>query len=244
MEAIISGYILFQPSSPTPISYLTPTNRPGGRRNNWSRIQQEGSLPNSTVITLAVPYQGASKDYSSFGTANSLALLAPTMPSLGPIAASLLAGSMSVCLSYNQGSSLECINNNQEGGLIPVPRSFLKDGALAFTVAVLRPFQELTIQVWSGARYLGVSQRFGPCSASKPYEVTVVPSQLCTGNTKWTGQYWNSSGMLQSLEVGKLYTFRLGFRPFLAAADRAGGRGPLANVFVIPVKGRVRIVAS
>eukprot|EP00775_Hariotina_reticulata_P012451 gene12451-12588_t len=253
MDAIISGYILFQPSSPTPIpggstsnnSVNNSTNN-GNKPKKGSKIKQGGLKPSSTLITLSLPYQGTTKDYSSFGTSNSLALFASPVPDLGPVAAALLAGSMSICLSFNQGTSLECINNNQESGLVRVPRSYLQDGALGFTVAVVRPFQELTIQVWSGngLRYLGVSPKYGPCSASKPYEVTILPSQLCTDNPKWNGQYRNSSGVMQSLQVNTVYTFRLAFRPFLAAADRASGRGPLADVFASPVKGRVRILAG
>lgn len=124
LDAIVSGYITLTPAG---ASAYALTRKP---------------LSTSSPITLSVPYQGSSKDYSTIGTAESLALFVPALPDLHATAAQLISEKppLYVCdYSTNSGCAY-----SPEGVTITSESTIT---GFMFASTLLRPLADVKIQV-------------------------------------------------------------------------------------------------
>jgi hypothetical protein len=201
IDAIFSGYITLTPVGATAAQL---TKKP---------------LSLSSPITLSIPYQGTSKDYSTVGKPDSLALFVPALPDLHSLAAQLISDKppLFVC-DYAQRSGCAY---NPEGVTIaadsPIP-------GFMFASTLLRPLADVKIQVWSsnGEVHLGTSASLGPAPAASPFRRTY----LFEGS--WDGSYFpaNSGGssVAVPMKTGEKYRVQLELWPVLAAGDKLAGR--------------------
>jgi hypothetical protein len=200
LDAIISGYITLTPAGATP-AHLS--RKP---------------LSTSTPITLSVPYQGTSKDYSTVGKPESLALFVPALPDLHTLAAQLISDKppLYVC-DYAQRNGCAY---NPDGVTIaadsPIP-------GFMFASTLLRPLADVKIQVWSGDGevQLGTSASLGPAPASSPFRRTY----LFEGS--WDGSYLpvkSTAAVYVPMKTGAKYRVKLELWPVLAAGDKLAGR--------------------
>eukprot|EP00775_Hariotina_reticulata_P011755 gene11755-11901_t len=192
LHAIISGYITLTPAAGGPTA-----------------AQHPAQLTPASPIELSIPYQGSTKDYSTLGKNNSLALFAPVMSEVDATAAEILArypeiyvchGPSEIGCQYRPGDAsvvhataaadapVDVTSNSQSGS----STSSLSRGnpqaaqmAIRFGATLLRPVRDVKVQVWTsdGASWLGTSGSLGPAANTAPWKRTYLTEG------PWDGTY-------------------------------------------------------
>ncbi|WIA08192.1 hypothetical protein OEZ85_007645 [Tetradesmus obliquus] len=200
LDAIVSGYITLTPVGATP---------PSASRQ---------PLSTSTPITLSIPYQGTSKDYSTVGTPNSLALFVPALPDLHALAAQLISDKppLFVCDTAQRSGCAYSPDGVTIAADSPIP-------GFMFASTLLRPLADVKIQLWSSdwEVHLGTSASLGPAPASSPFRRTY----LFEGS--WDGSYLpvnSAAEVFVPMKTGEKYRVKLELWPVLAAGDKLAGR--------------------
>jgi hypothetical protein len=216
-DVIYSGYITF-----TPII---------------SKMVTSSSSSTPIAVPLAVPYQGASRDYSRIGTDTSLALFARPLPSLDPVASNLLQNRplMYICDSatYDRCDYKQGVVDVGQGYNIRVAATFL------------RPVQRVRLQLYDARNntHLG-TQDFGSCRAAAPVELTTLSNcdQLALSDPFWFGEYDMPNGSrVDFIQPGLYRLTALVYAP-LAVAEAAAGRRPQRRPYVVTISNLLRIV--
>lgn len=269
-DAIISGYLTLTPLKSTPVVYqpLSPSKLPepdsatptapnesagdesagpqGLTNATTSGKQWKHPFPRqgSTYVTLSVPYQGSSRDYSSLG-GSSLALLPTVEPTINAKAAKSLDRSLSVCCCGSSGAYVytnRCASDRKANGTIRISEySFLAGYNPTFAVPLLRPVKSIRIQILNPqGDLLGFSDEYGPCSSVVPLGLGFVPNELCGAGLAFNGKYKTPAGQTQRMQAGQSYNFKLELTPFLAAGDSLTGRSAGRN-YVVDVNGILKV---
>lgn len=195
-------------------------------------------------VPLSVPYQGASRDYSSFADSNSLALFVPVLPHVDATAARELASLPHLFLCDAPGGSDECARS-ATGALEASPRA---GRGLRVVGALARPVADVRFHVWAanGTQHLGTSPSQGPGAAAPPLRRTYLTA------TGWDGSYHavaDSAGAngtltpaLAYVQPGRTYRLKVELWPVLAAGDRLAGRRPAREPLVVELDTLLRVV--
>lgn len=219
MHHIVSGFVTFSPAP---------------------RAQQADCAGDAPwLVPLSVPYQGTTADYSTISINNSLALFAQPMPQLNPAAAAMLQGRppIYVCDDFSEFRQI-C---RYKPGTISIPRG----GLVVFAASLLRPVQEMRIQVLNAnGSLLGTTPSLKSCNPTAPLTTSWLNYDQCE-NGYYDGSHDMSyrpvgGGPLVPLALGATYRFRVLITPPLAKGDAAAGRSRGRQVS-IPVANPVRI---
>jgi hypothetical protein len=154
VEGIYGGYILFTPVTEPATTTGVPS--PRKRRKGAARaLTAAGRMsaasvgPSSGPVPLSIPYQGSSKDYSTIGQDNSLALFVPPMHDYDPTSSEALEGKPSLFLCDAEGAG-KC---GYSGASLKASASAYKQG-FRFASTLLRPVADVKVQVgdsrWHG----------------------------------------------------------------------------------------------
>ncbi|KAF8063870.1 vacuolar iron transporter 4 [Scenedesmus sp. PABB004] len=158
---------------------------------------------------LAVAYQGASRDYSSFTGAGALALFAPPMPELDAVLAGQLAGRPPVHVCDAARDPGACWF---PGPAAPV--RVVERGAVVLAAALLRPVADLTVQVF--------------CVSGRCPDASGPPPGASAGGGSGAGAGSGAAGGARAPREGRRPRAD-GARRAAAAAAGAGGAAPPAN---------------
>jgi hypothetical protein len=143
LDAIVSGYITFTPY---------PNQK---RATPIPAVPSRGSTPfpltpkDARLSPLSVPYQGSSKDYSTFGLPNSLPLFALPMPEIDPMTASLLQDRPPafVCDLFQDDSTCMYSRDTVRVRADVYPWGVSPDW-INIATAMLRPALNIEVEVW------------------------------------------------------------------------------------------------
>jgi hypothetical protein len=220
-DAIYSGYITFTPITSKILTTTTTTS-------------SSSSAP--TAVPLAVPYHGASRDYSRSGTDSSLALFARPLPSLDPVASTLLQNRplMYLCDSATYD---RC---DYKQGMAEIFQGY----SIRVAVTFLRPVQRVQLQLYDARNntHLG-TQDFGSCRAAAPVELTTLSNcdVLALSDPFWFGEYDTpNSSRVDFIQPGLYRLQALVYAP-LAVAEAAAGRRPQKRPYIITIPNLLRI---
>lgn len=137
VDGIYGGYILFTPTDPT-----ATTESTGNTRRKKSRVLVASAAALSDgPVPLSVPYQGSSKDYSTIGQDNSLALFVPPLFDLDRTSAEALDSKPSLFLCDNEGAG-KC---GYSATTLKADPSVYK--GFRFASTLLRPVADVRVQV-------------------------------------------------------------------------------------------------
>ncbi|WIA28016.1 hypothetical protein OEZ86_010604 [Tetradesmus obliquus] len=145
-DAIISGYITFTPGPNQPRASPIPAvpSRTLNPFDPWTTPESARLSP------LSVPYQGASKDYSSFGQPNSLAFFAPPMPEMNALAASVLQDRPAAFVCDVWPDDVTC--RYRSGGSALYTADVSADGSyfdsIYIAVVMVRPAARIEVEMW------------------------------------------------------------------------------------------------
>jgi hypothetical protein len=143
LDYIVSGYISFTPNPKQ--RRATPIPAVPARPNDAFPLTPD----EARLSPLSVPYQGSSKDYSTFGLPTSLPLFARPMPDMNAAVASLLQDRPAafVCDLFQDDST--CMYNT---GTVRVRADVFSWGVssdwIYIAAAMVRPAARLEIEVW------------------------------------------------------------------------------------------------
>jgi hypothetical protein len=142
-DAIVSGFITF---TPYPMQKrATPIPAVPSRPFAFSQLTPD----EARLSPLSVPYQGASKDYSTFGLPNSLPLFALPMPELDAMTARLLLDRPAafVCDLFQDDQTCMYSTSTVRVMADVYPWGVQPDG-INIATAMVRPALNLDIEVW------------------------------------------------------------------------------------------------
>lgn len=179
MEGIYGGYILFTPvTEPATTKGVSPRKRRKGTRAlAAARLSSAAGGPRSGAVPLSVPYQGSSKDYSTIGQDNSLALFVPPMHDYDPTSSEALEGKPSLFLCDADGAG-KC---GYSGASLKASPSAYKQG-FRFASTLLRPVADVKVQVSDAT--------MAPCPVrSFDLVVAVLPLGPLTGFSCWSFEF-------------------------------------------------------
>lgn len=136
VDGIYGGYILFTPTTEATSTWHSTTAHSKGAR----AFTAATALP-SGPVPLSVPYQGSSKDYSTFGEDNSLVLFVPPMPDVDKTSSEALESKPSLFLCNVDGTG-KC---GYAGKTLKAPMSEYK--SFRFASTLVRPVADVKVQV-------------------------------------------------------------------------------------------------
>lgn len=134
VEGIYGGYIVFTPTGST--ASVEVARRKG---------RTAAAAPSNGPVTLSVPYQGSTKDYSTVDADNSLVLFVPALYDVDPTAAEALEQKPPLFLCDIDGAG-KC---GYAAASLKAPLSTYKGYRFASTL--LRPVADVKVQVGSRA---------------------------------------------------------------------------------------------